>query len=50
METAAIEADIKAKIKARSSELPSYKGVSKTIVSYEPLDHTITDRLFKIEW
>ena len=50
MEAAAIEADIKAKIKARSGELPSYKGVSKTIVSFEALDHTITDRLFKIEW
>lgn len=50
MEEAEIEKDIKAKIKARSSELPSYKGVSKTIVTFNPIDHTIEDRLFKVEW
>lgn len=50
MEPAEIEKDLKAKVKAKSSELPSYKGVSKTVVTYEPIDHTITDRKFKIEW
>ncbi len=50
MEPADIEKDLKAKVKAESAKLPSYKGVSKTTVSYEPLDHTVTDRFFKIEW
>ena len=50
METADIEKDLKAKVKAKSNELPSYKGVAKTTVTYEPLDHTVQDRLFKIEW
>lgn len=45
-----IEKDLKAKVKAKSSELPSYKGVSKTTITYEPLDHTVQDRMFKIEW
>lgn len=50
MDAKDIETDLKAKVKAKSSELPSYKGVSKTTVTYEPLDHTVQDRLFKIEW
>ena len=50
LEPAEIEKDLKAKVKAKSSELPSYKGVSKTVVTYEPLDHNVGDRKFKIEW
>lgn len=50
MEPGDIEKDLKAKVKAKSNELPSYKGVSKTVVTYEPIDHTIQDRMFKIEW
>ncbi|MGN0375643.1 MAG: AMP-binding protein [Butyrivibrio sp.] len=46
----AIEEDLKAKVKSKSAELPSYKGISKTTVTYEQPDHTVRDRFFKIEW
>ncbi len=50
MESGDIEKDLKAKVKARSNELPTYKGVTKTIVSYEAIDHSVVDRYFDIQW
>ncbi len=45
-----IEADLKAKVRAESEKLPSYKMVTKTVVNYEALDHTVKDRYFNIVW
>ncbi len=45
-----IEADLKSKVRAESEKLPSYKMVTKTVVNYEALDHTVKDRYFNIVW
>lgn len=45
-----IEKDLKAKVKAANEGLPSYKAVTKTTVRYEPIDHSVGDRYFEIQW
>ena len=45
-----IEKDLKAKVKAANDGLPSYKAVTRTIVQYEPIDHSVGDRYFEIQW
>lgn len=45
-----IEADLKAKVREESEKLPTYKMVTKTIINYETLDHTVKDRYFNIVW
>ncbi len=45
-----IEADLKAKVKRANETLPSYKAVTKTIVSYDVLDHSVNDRYYTIEY
>lgn len=44
------EADLKAKVKAANELLPTYKAVTKTIVSYEKLDRNTGDRYYTIEY
>ena len=44
------EADLKAKVKAANELLPTYKAVTKTIVSYETLDRNAGDRYYTIEY
>lgn len=44
------EADLKAKVKAANELLPTYKAVTKTIVSYEALDRNAGDRYYTIEY
>lgn len=50
MDEKSIEADLKAKVKQVNAKLPSYKAVTKTIVTYDDIDHSVTDRLFTIQW
>ena len=50
MEEKDAEADLKAKVKKLSEELPSYKAITKTIVKSEALDHSVRDRYFTIEY
>ncbi len=50
MDAKDIEADLKSKVKALSAELPSYKAVTRTIVEYDELDHTVRDRYYTIEY
>lgn len=45
-----IEADLKAKVKVANELLPTYKAVTKTIVSYETLDRNAGDRYYTIEY
>ena len=45
-----IEKDLKVKVKAANDGLPSYKAVTRTIVQYEPIDHSVGDRYFEIQW
>ena len=45
-----IEKDLKAKVKAANEGLPSYKAVTKTTVRYEPIDHSVGDSYFEIQW
>ena len=45
-----IEADLKTKVKAKTSELPTYKAVAKTTVTYEAIDHSVGDKYYTVEW
>lgn len=44
-----IEADLKARVREAGEKLPSYKIVTKTVVSAEALDHTVRDRYYSIQ-
>lgn len=50
MEEKEIENDLKAKVKAANDNLPTYKAVTKTIVTYDDIDHTLSDRMYEIQW
>ncbi len=45
-----IEADLKAKVKAHNDTLPTYKNITKTIVSSGELNRPAGDRLYTIQW
>ncbi len=49
-EEADIEADLKARIKEAGNILPSYKPVTKTIVTYDTIEHGVSDRMYTVEW
>lgn len=45
-----IEADMKKLVKDTCLNLPSYKAITKTIVVTGPIDHTVADKIYAIEW
>ena len=37
-------------VKDTCNQLPSYKAITKTVVTYEAIEHKTGDRLYNIEW